>query len=227
MAQSLSHLHDPHNGSIDLILSILEDPFCSAGLLLHLYGGISFNYYPTLWQGHKMGKYESHHSITVSFIWIWFILIRKSLCLNSSLQENLSPSSTSLLFGILVRTRAFPHASDCKVRRSSLSSVKQSCFILVVLTNENVTNLVSSLKINADMIIHTYSCCQFYLLKGELLSFIKHQQHKCLEKWHLQLFLALVWRNQRGQASFSIFDWANKRQEHSAKLDIDLFKFSF
>ena len=68
----------------------------------------------TLLQGNKC---------TVSFIWIWFILILKSLCLKSSLQENLSPSSTSLLFGILVSTRAFPQASDCRVRRSSLSSV--------------------------------------------------------------------------------------------------------
>lgn len=65
------------------------------------------------------------NSFTVSFIWIWFILILKSLCLKSSLQENLSPSSTSLLFGILVRTRAFPQASDCSVRRSSLSSVNK------------------------------------------------------------------------------------------------------
>lgn len=62
---------------------------------------------------------------TVSFIWIWFILILKSLCLKSSLHENLSPSSTSLLFGILVSTRAFPQASDCRVRRSSLSSVNR------------------------------------------------------------------------------------------------------
>lgn len=36
MAQSLPHLHDPHNGSIDLILTILKDPFGGAGLLLHL-----------------------------------------------------------------------------------------------------------------------------------------------------------------------------------------------
>lgn len=36
MAQSLSHLHDPHNGSINLILTILKDSLCGAGLLLHL-----------------------------------------------------------------------------------------------------------------------------------------------------------------------------------------------
>lgn len=36
MAQSLPHLHDPHNGSIDLILTILKDPFRGASLLLHL-----------------------------------------------------------------------------------------------------------------------------------------------------------------------------------------------
>lgn len=36
MAQSLPHLHDPHDGSINLILTILKDPFCGTGLLLHL-----------------------------------------------------------------------------------------------------------------------------------------------------------------------------------------------
>lgn len=36
MAQSLPHLHDPHDGGIDLILTILKDPFCGTGLLLHL-----------------------------------------------------------------------------------------------------------------------------------------------------------------------------------------------
>lgn len=36
MAQSLPHLHDPHDGSINLILTILKDPFCGADLLLHL-----------------------------------------------------------------------------------------------------------------------------------------------------------------------------------------------
>lgn len=37
MAQSLPHLHDPHDGSINLILTILKDPFGGAGLLLHLH----------------------------------------------------------------------------------------------------------------------------------------------------------------------------------------------
>lgn len=36
MAQSLPHFHDPHNGSIDLVLTILKDPFRCARLLLHL-----------------------------------------------------------------------------------------------------------------------------------------------------------------------------------------------
>lgn len=36
MAQSLPHLHDPHNSSIDLILTILKDPFRGTSLLLHL-----------------------------------------------------------------------------------------------------------------------------------------------------------------------------------------------
>lgn len=73
----------------------------------------------------EVRKLLQDNTYTVSFIWIWFILILKSLCLKSSLQENLSPSSTSLLLGILVSTRAFPQASDCRVRRSSLSSENQ------------------------------------------------------------------------------------------------------
>ena len=36
MAQSLPHLHDPYNGSIDLILTILKDPLCGTSLLFHL-----------------------------------------------------------------------------------------------------------------------------------------------------------------------------------------------
>lgn len=36
MAQSLPHLHYPHDSGIDLVLTILKDPFCGAGLLLHL-----------------------------------------------------------------------------------------------------------------------------------------------------------------------------------------------
>lgn len=36
MAQNLPHLHHPHNGSINLVLTILKDPFCGAGLLFHL-----------------------------------------------------------------------------------------------------------------------------------------------------------------------------------------------
>lgn len=38
MAQSLPHLHDPHDGGVDLILAILKHPLCGAGLLLHLWG---------------------------------------------------------------------------------------------------------------------------------------------------------------------------------------------
>lgn len=38
MAQSLPHLHDPYDGGINLILTILKDPFRGAGLLLHLQG---------------------------------------------------------------------------------------------------------------------------------------------------------------------------------------------
>lgn len=123
MAQSLPHLHDSHNGSINLILTILKDPFCGTGLLLHLKKKQLVKRIPL--KGLEMRKIIQGDIYTVSFIWIWFILILKSLCLKSSLQENLSPSSTSLLFGILVRTRAFPQASDCRVRRSSLSSANQ------------------------------------------------------------------------------------------------------
>lgn len=36
MAQGLPHLHDSHDGGINLILTVLKDSFCGAGLLLHL-----------------------------------------------------------------------------------------------------------------------------------------------------------------------------------------------
>lgn len=36
MAQSLPHLHDPHNSSVNLILTVLKDSLRGAGLLLHL-----------------------------------------------------------------------------------------------------------------------------------------------------------------------------------------------
>lgn len=36
VAQSLPHLHNPHNGRIYLVLPVLEDTFSGAGLLLHL-----------------------------------------------------------------------------------------------------------------------------------------------------------------------------------------------
>lgn len=78
---------------------------------------------------------------TVSFIWIWLILIRNSLCLNSLLKLKRSPSSTSFPLGFLLSTRAFPHASDCSVRLSSLSSggtMKQ--FINLLNRNRRRTN---------------------------------------------------------------------------------------
>lgn len=61
---------------------------------------------------------------TVSFIWIWFILILNNLCLKSPLKVNLSPSSTSFPLGFLFRTLALPQARDCRVLFNSLSSVK-------------------------------------------------------------------------------------------------------
>lgn len=36
MAQSLPHLHDPHNSSVNLVLTVLKDSLRGAGLLLHL-----------------------------------------------------------------------------------------------------------------------------------------------------------------------------------------------
>lgn len=132
---------------------------------------------------------------TVSFIWIWLILILKSLCLKSLLHENLSPSSTSLLFGILVSTRAFPQASDCRVRRSSLSSAKRTetqRWDQGALRHELLTEPRWE---DCDVITRTYSCRQLDLFQGEFLAFIKHQQHQCLEERHLQLLLALLWEN--------------------------------
>lgn len=85
----------------------------------------------TQYLSHNSNQMRSVQDSTVSFIWIWLILILKSLCLKSSLHENLSPSSTSLLFGVLVRTRAFPQASDCRVRLSSPSSANMSVFLFI------------------------------------------------------------------------------------------------
>lgn len=62
---------------------------------------------------------------TVSFIWIWLIFILNSLCLKSSLQVNLSPSSTSLPLGLFVSTLALPQANDWSVRRNSPSSANR------------------------------------------------------------------------------------------------------
>ena len=132
MGQGLAHLHNPNNGGIDLVLTILVDSFSGASLLLHLRegaggGGTQRNHdnlSSTRWVTMRMrASAPLGQGYTVSFIWIWLILILKSLCLKSSLHENLSPSSMSLLFGTLVRTRALPQASDCRVRRSSLSSI--------------------------------------------------------------------------------------------------------
>lgn len=36
MAESLPHLHDSNDGSVDLVLTVLEYSLCSAGLLFHL-----------------------------------------------------------------------------------------------------------------------------------------------------------------------------------------------
>lgn len=47
-------------------------------------------------------------------------------------------------------------------------------------------------KLLDQMTQQTYPCCQFDLLQGELLPFVKHQQHQCLEKRHLQLLFALL-----------------------------------
>lgn len=62
---------------------------------------------------------------TVSFIWIWLIFILKSLCLKSSLQMNLSPSSISLPFGFFAKTLALPQANDCSVLLNSPSSEEE------------------------------------------------------------------------------------------------------
>lgn len=71
---------------------------------------------------------EQRHAacFTVSFIWIWLILMRNSLCLKSLLKLKRSPSSTSFPRGFLLRTRALPQARDCSVRLSSPSSVQEN-----------------------------------------------------------------------------------------------------
>ena len=39
VGQGLAHLHDPNNGGVDLVLTILVHPFGGARLLLHLREG--------------------------------------------------------------------------------------------------------------------------------------------------------------------------------------------
>lgn len=51
--------------------------------------------------------------------------------------------------------------------------------------------------------IQTYPRCQLDLLQGELLPFVKHQQHQCLEKRHLQLLFALF--SEKGEQFYFIF----------------------
>lgn len=68
----------------------------------------------------------------------------------------------------------------------------------------------------------TYPCCQFNLLQGELLPFVKHQQHQCLEKWHLQLLFALF---QRGEKRFHLTEFAESTRSRITESVIYLFKF--
>jgi hypothetical protein len=63
-------------------------------------------------------------ALTVSFSCIELILMRISLFEKSALKRKASLSSTSLPLGLFCSTRTLPHASDCRVRRSSPSSVQ-------------------------------------------------------------------------------------------------------
>lgn len=76
------------------------------------------------------GEQKNATGFTVSFIWIWLILMRNSLCLKSLLKLKRSPSSTSFPRGFLLRTRALPQARDCSVRLSSPSSVQENRMIV-------------------------------------------------------------------------------------------------
>ena len=67
-------------------------------------------------------------SLTVSFIWIWLILIRYNLCLKSSLNWNLSPSSTSLPCGTQQQNVNAREKSTSVFAHSLLTGVrKHSC----------------------------------------------------------------------------------------------------
>lgn len=58
---------------------------------------------------------------TVSFNWIWLILILNNLLVNSPWKEKMSAFSTSRPLGTFWRTLALPQASDWSVRRNSPS----------------------------------------------------------------------------------------------------------
>lgn len=53
MAQSLPHLHDPHNSSVNLVLTVLKDSLRGAGLLLHLEPIKTLKYKPQYSQGQE------------------------------------------------------------------------------------------------------------------------------------------------------------------------------
>lgn len=72
--------------------------------------------------------------------------------------------------------------------------------------------------------IQTYPCRQFDLLQGELLPFIKHQQHQCLEKRHLQLLFALF---QKGNNFILVFLNLLIKLEQNQESLIYLFKLGF
>lgn len=73
-----------------------------------------------------------------------------------------------------------------------------------------------------DQMSQTYPGCQFDLLQGELLPFIKHQQHQCLEKRHLQLLFALFFFRRK---KLFLLNLLNKQQNQESV--IYLFKLGF
>ena len=97
------------------------------------------------------------------------------------LKLNRSPSSTSFPRGVLLRTRALPQAKDCRVRRSSPSSVTAQ-------DNSQDNNFHIQFY---KRLSQTYSSGCAYVFYAELLSFIEHKQHQCLKQRHLHLLLPL------------------------------------
>ena len=95
-------------------------------------------------------------SSAVSFSWMVLILIRNSLLVKSSLKRKTSPSDTSFPLGSFTKTRVpiCPFASDCSVRRNSLSSIPVAALYIYSIYNYKHGLFIIGRR--SAVYIHTY-----------------------------------------------------------------------